>query len=87
LHNYSAKSPHRPTPLTIPNGIRILSAVLPQYTFQTDRHTDAHTQTKLRQQVSKMSAYARCTDTEQSANNFNTLYYIPLPIGSNVHCR
>ena len=30
----------RPTPLTIPNGIRIHSAVLPQYTFQTDRQTD-----------------------------------------------
>jgi len=26
-----------PTPLTIPNGIRIHSMVLPQYTFQTDR--------------------------------------------------
>jgi len=33
----------RPTPLTIPNGIRIHSAVLPQYTFWTDRPTDRHT--------------------------------------------
>jgi len=30
----------QPTPLTIPNGIWIHSAVLPQYTFWTDRHTD-----------------------------------------------
>ena len=30
---------HWPTPLTIPNGIRIQSAVLPCYTFQTDRLT------------------------------------------------
>jgi len=36
---------HRPTPgpLTIPNGIRIHSAILPQYTFWTDRHTHRHT--------------------------------------------
>jgi len=32
------------TPLTIPNGIRIHSAVLPQYTFRTDRPTDTHTE-------------------------------------------
>jgi len=30
----------RPTPLTTPNGIRIQSAVLPQYTFRTDRPAD-----------------------------------------------
>jgi len=30
----------RPTPLTIPNGIRIQLAVLPQYILQTDRQTD-----------------------------------------------
>ena len=35
----------RPTPLTTPNGIRIRSAVLPQYTFRTDRHTDRPTDT------------------------------------------
>ena len=29
-----------PSPLTIPNGIRIQSAILPQYTFRTDRPTD-----------------------------------------------
>ena len=28
------------TPFTTPNGIRIQSAVLPQYTFRTDRQTD-----------------------------------------------
>jgi len=33
----------RPTPLTTPNGIRINSAVLPQYTFQTDRQTNRQT--------------------------------------------
>jgi len=33
----------RPTPLTTPNGIRIQSAVLPQYTFRTDRPTDRPT--------------------------------------------
>ena len=31
----------RLTPLTTPNGIQICSAVLPQYTFRTDRHTHA----------------------------------------------
>jgi len=29
----------RPTPLTIPNGIRIELIVLPHYTFRTDRYT------------------------------------------------
>jgi len=29
----------RPTPVTIPNVTHIHSAVLPQYTFQTDTHT------------------------------------------------
>ena len=29
-----------PTPLTTPNGMWIQSDILPQYTFQTDRHTD-----------------------------------------------
>jgi len=33
----------RPTPLTTPNGTRIHSAVLPQYTFWTDRQTDRQT--------------------------------------------
>jgi len=28
-----------PTPLNIPNGIQIQSAILPQYTFQTHTHT------------------------------------------------
>ena len=32
-----------PTPLTILNGIWIQSAVLPQYTFWTDRQTHTHT--------------------------------------------
>jgi len=30
----------QPTPLTNPNSIQIQSAVLPQYTFRTDRQTD-----------------------------------------------
>ena len=33
----------RPTPLNNPNGIRIHSAILPQYTFRTDRQTDRPT--------------------------------------------
>jgi len=33
----------QPTPLTILNGILIYSAVLPQYTFWTDRHADRPT--------------------------------------------
>jgi len=36
----SITSIFRPIPLTTPNGIRIQSVVLPQYTFQTDRPTD-----------------------------------------------
>jgi len=30
----------KPTPLTTPNDIGIQSAILPQYTFRTDRPTD-----------------------------------------------
>jgi len=37
-----SNAPHRPTPVTIPNGIRIQSAVLPQDTFRTDRQTHTH---------------------------------------------
>jgi len=62
----------RPTPLTIPNGIRIQSAVLPQYTFRRDTQTDRHTQTDrwARRQVSKISDnYARYADRERRANN------------------
>jgi len=33
----------RLTPLTTPNGTRMHSAVLPQYTFHTDRVTDRPT--------------------------------------------
>jgi len=36
-----------PTTLTIPNGIQIHSAVLPQYTFWTNRETDRHTDRQL----------------------------------------
>jgi len=35
----------RPTPLTILNGIQIQSAILPQYTFQTEWLKHTHTQT------------------------------------------
>jgi len=60
-----------PTPFTIPNGIRIQSAVLPQYTSRTDRQTQTHTRTgrRARRQVSKISAYARYTDRDRRANN------------------
>jgi len=43
----SNTSTPQPTPLTIPNGIPIRSAILPQYTFRTDRQTDRYA----RQQV------------------------------------
>ena len=64
----------RPTPLTIPNGIWIQSAVLPQYTFwtdwqtdrQTDRPTHTHTQTDrwTRRHVYTISAQALYIDIE-----------------------
>ena len=46
----------RPTPLTTSNGIWIHSAVLPQYTFQTDRQTDTDTHRWARRQVCNTSA-------------------------------
>jgi len=57
-----------PIPLTIANGIWIQSAVLPQYTFQTDRQTRTHTQSNrwTRRQVNSISAYARYIYTSQS---------------------
>jgi len=58
-----------PTPLTIPNSIRIQSAVLPQYTFRTDRPTDTQTDRWTRRQVYTISAYARYIDRERRANN------------------
>jgi len=36
---------YRPTPLTVPNGIRIHSAILPQYSFRTHTDRPTHTQT------------------------------------------
>jgi len=45
----------RPTPLTIPNDFRIQLAVLPQYTFRTDRH---QTDWWDKRQVYSNSAYA-----------------------------
>jgi len=33
----------QPTPLTIPHGIHIKSAILPQYTFLADRQTNTYT--------------------------------------------
>jgi len=53
------------TPLTIPNGIRIHSAVFPQYTFWSDRQTHRWD----RRQVYTISAYARCIDRKRRANN------------------
>jgi len=41
----------RQTPLTIPNDIRIHSAILPQYTFWTDRPTHWHTYTHTDRQM------------------------------------
>jgi len=57
------------TPLIIPNGIRIHSDILPQYTFQTDRLTDRQTDRWDRRQLDSMSAYARYIDRERRANN------------------
>jgi len=80
----------RPTPLTIPNNIRIHSAVLPHYTFrQTHTHAHRHTHTDARTQtdrwakrhVSKTSNYARCTDTQRLANNV-----IGTPIRYTIAC-
>jgi len=50
-----------PTPLTTANGIRIQSAVLPQFTLQTDSRTDIWD----RRQFCTKSAY----DSEHHANN------------------
>jgi len=52
----------RPTPLTITNGTRIQLAVLPQYTFRTDRQTQTQTNRWARRQVDSISAYARYID-------------------------
>ena len=52
----------RPTPFTIPNGIRIQSAVLPQYIFWTETHRP--TDTLNRRQLDSMSTYDRYTDRE-----------------------
>jgi len=46
----------RPIPLTTPNGVRIQSAVLPQYTFRTDIHTQTDRWDK--RQVYSNDAYA-----------------------------
>jgi len=51
----------RPTPLTIPNGIRIQSAILPQYIDRWDRR-----------QVYAISAYSHYTDIEQRTKNKKT---------------
>jgi len=53
-----------PWPLTIPNGIRIQSAVLPQYTIRTDRWA--------RRQLDLNSDYARYIARERRANNSQT---------------
>jgi len=58
-----------PTPLTIPNGIWIQSAVSPQYTFRTHRRTDRPTNRRPRRQVYTISTYARYTDREKYTKN------------------
>jgi len=69
---------HRQTPLTIPNGIRIHSAVLPRYTFRTERQTDRQTDRPTRHShrptdglgdvVRNMIVYA-LIELERRANN------------------
>jgi len=54
-----------PTPLTTLNDTQIHSAVLPQYTFWTDRPTERPTDRWSRQETRKNSAYAR----ERQTNN------------------
>ena len=46
----------QPTPMTTQKRIRISSAILPQYTFRTDRHTDTQRDRWARRQVRNMSA-------------------------------
>jgi len=54
-------------PITVPNGIRIQSAILPQYTLRTDRLTDRWS----RQMFSNMSApLAMLTDSDALKPNF-----------------
>ena len=62
----------RPTPLTIPNGSRIQSAILPQYTFRTDRETDRPTDRQMgyRRQARNMSRL-RSLDRSDAAKNRN----------------
>ena len=58
------------TPLTIPNGIRIHSAVLPQVLFPDtlmDRPIDTQTDRWARWQVSRITEYARYTDSNWCA--------------------
>jgi len=61
-HHLIHPSLDRP-PLTTPNGIRIQSAVLPQYTFRTHRQTDRWD----RRQTCTKSAYAHARLTESDA--------------------
>jgi len=57
-YTHSSNTPiRRPTSLTTQNGIHIQSAVLPQYTFRTDRQTDTQTDRWDRWQVNKNTAY------------------------------
>jgi len=69
----------RPTPLTIPNGIRIQLAVLPQYTFwghrPIDRLTHKPTDRWDRRQLDSMSTYARYIDRQRHTNNAQTPFF------------
>ena len=63
-----------PSPLTTPNGVEIKSAVLPQYTLQTDRPTDrpTHRQT-VQANVPYHERSTRYADRQQHANNMVSL--------------
>jgi len=67
----------RLTPLTTPNSIWIQSAILPQYTFQTDRHTD-----RLTDGISNRSVRRALTlyylDGERCTNNIRSHFYPPV---------
>jgi len=56
---WDAPNSPRPIPLTITNGIRIQSTVLPQYTFRRDAQTHTQTDRWARRQVRNRSAYAQ----------------------------
>jgi len=73
LHTLSNTLISRPTLLTTPNGIRIHSAVLSQYTFRRDRQNDWLTNKWSRQQTCTKSAYALLINSD-TLKTWNHVY-------------